>query len=228
MAQQDFGLGTYGTGHLYVAENWNNSYQVSYHVRLWATTSGGAYDTSGPSWNGNAAGVGGSGGWTYTGNGDHNLWEFDYTYNKDANGNWSGNFYGYIDGANSPYVGAGSTNFNMYPARIGIAPTMNNPVASNVGVTTATISGTNANNGLGTSTTVYLRFKKSSDPDANYQQLQTTSWNLGNLTPGTQYTFQIYGVNNNGDTNGWQNTQTFTTLPAPSTSGALLGVIGVL
>lgn len=225
----DFGLGTLATGHLTVSQNWNTSYQVSYHVRLWFTTSGGAYNYGpGPSWNGNAGGVTGSGTAYYSGNGDHNLWEFDYTYTKDANGNGTWNFYGYINGDNPPHVTANSTNFNLSPTRIGVAPTMNNPVASNVSVATATISGTNANNGLGTSTTVYLRYKRTADSDATYQQLQTTSWALTGLMPGTSHTFQIYGANNNGDTNGWQNTQTFTTLPAPANSTAMLNIIGVI
>ena len=225
----DFGMGTLATGHLTVGENWNTSTQVSYHVRLWSTTSGGAFNFGpGPTWSGNAGGVTGSGTWTYSGNGDHVVWEFDQTYNKDANGNGTWNFSGTMNGSNSPYVVSGSTNFNMSPARIGIAPTMNNPAASSVSVATATISGTNATNGLGTGTTVYLRYKRTADSDATYQQLQTTSWNLTGLQPGTSHTIQIYGVNNNGDTNGWQNTQTFTTLPAPATSPTLLRIIGVL
>lgn len=229
MAQWDFSLGSAGTGHLTVTENWNSSTQVSLHVRVWVNKSGSWFSNSGGSWNANIGGLVNSGGFNYAaGTQTYTLWEFDYTFNKDANGYINVGCYAYINGDNPPGVGAGSTSQSYSPARIGIAPTMNNPVASNVSVVSATISGSAANNGLGTSTTVYLRYKKSADPDGSYQQIQATTWNLTNLTPGTQYTFQIYGVNNNGDTNGWQNTQTFTTLPAPSISGALLGVIGVL
>ena len=229
----DFSLGSLGFGRLEAWENWNASTQVSIHYKLSANISGGAFNTTGPTagpyWEGSLGGGHvGSGYWTYNSNGLRTLREIDVTFNKDANGNIGIGVYGHVNGKNSPYVGAGSASFDMFPARIGIAPTMNNPVASNVSVVTATISGTNANNGLGTSTTVYLRYKKSADPDGTYQQLQTTSWNLTGLTPATQYTIQIYGVNNNGDTNGWQNTQTFTTLPAPALNTALLGITGVL
>lgn len=228
----DFGAGSLATGRLETWENWNSSTQVSYHYKLQCEIRGGAYNaygpTAGPYWSANLGGVSSSGYWTYTSNGWRTLREFDQTYNKDANGNLTINSYGYIDGKNSPYVVAASTNFNVSPARIGIAPTMNNPTASNISVVTATIAGTNANNGLGTSTTVYLRYKKTAEGDGTYVQQQTTSWNLTGLTPSTSYTIQIYGVNNNGDTNGWQNTQTFTTLPAPANSTPLLRVIGIL
>lgn len=225
----DFGNGSLATGRLETWENWNNSYQVSYHFKLSLEIRGGAYNaygpTAGPYYNLQHVG---DGYFTYTSNGWRTLREGDATFNKDANGYVTVNSYGYIDGKNSPYVVAASTSFNSSPARIGVAPTMNNPTASNISVATATISGTNANNGLGTSTTVYLRYKKSAESDASYVQQQTTSWNLTGLTPGTQYTIQIYGANNNGDTNGWQNTQTFTTLPAPANSTAMLRIIGVL
>jgi Fibronectin type III domain len=225
----DFGLGSLATGRVEAWENWNNSYQTSMHFKLSCEIRGGAYNAYGPTagpyydlWHV------GAGYWTYTSNGWRTVREGDATFTKDANGNVSISISGYLDGKNSPYVTAGSAAWTHYPARIGIAPTMNNPVASNISVATATISGTNANNGLGTSTTVYLRYKKSAEGDGSYVQQQTTSWNLTGLTPGTQYTIQIYGANNNGDTNGWQNTQTFTTLPAPANSTAMLRIIGVL
>ena len=225
----DFGVGTLATGRLETWENWNTSTQVSYHYKLQCEIRGGAYNASGPTagpfWDSNMGGVTANSYWTYTTNGWRTLREFDQTYNKDANGYVTVNSYGYIDGKNSPYVTAASTNFNSSPARIGIAPTMNNPVASNIKATTATIAGTNANNGLGTSTTVYLRYKKTALSDATYQQLQTTSWNLTGLTPGISYTIQIYGNNNNGDTNGWQNTQTFKTKSLAGLVPLLLGLV---
>lgn len=226
----DWAMGSLSTGRVEAWENWNSSTQVSMHYKLSCEIRGGAYHGGpGPTWSGNlAGGYVGSGGWSYTSNGWRTLREFDVTLNKDANGNISISVHGYINGDNSPYVTSGQASWTHYPARIGIAPTMNNPVASNVSVATATISGSNANNGLGTSTTIYLRYKKTAEADGTYQQLQTTSWNLTGLTPGTSYTIQIYGINNNGDTNGWQNTQTFTTLPAPANSTAMLRVLGIV
>ena len=226
----DFSLGTYGTGRLEAWENWNNSYQVSMHYKLSVWTGNTWNYGPGPTWSGSiGGGYVGSGTWSYVNNkGWQTLREIDVTFNKDGNGNVSIGIVGNIDGANAPNVGSSGTSWTAYPARIGVAPTMNNPVASNISVATATIAGTNANNGLGTSTTVYLRYKKTAESDASYVQQQTTSWNLTGLTPGTSYTIQIYGVNNNGDTNGWQNTQTFTTLPAPANSTAMLRIIGIL
>ena len=229
----DFGLGSLATGRLEAWENWNASTQVSMHYKLSCEIRGGAFNTTGPTagpyWEGSiGGGHAGSGYWTYASNGWRTLREFDVTFNKDANGNIGIGIYGHINGKNSPYVTANSVSWDHYPARIGIAPAMNNPVASNVSVVTATISGSNINNGLGTSTTIYLRYKKTSDPDASYVQQLGSTWNLTGLTPATQYSFQVYGHNNNGDTAGWINTQTFTTLPAPAINTALLRVTGVM
>ena len=212
--------------------NWNAATQVSMHFRVWIqrVNAGGTLFASGASWNGNMGGVTGSGGFSYSmGNtATLTLWEFDWTYNKDGNGYINIGCSANVNMNNPGWLTTGSASGTYSPTRIGVAPTMNNPVASNVSVVTATISGTNANNGNGTSTTVYLRYKKTAESDSTYTQQQTTSWDLTGLTPGTSYTFQIYGVNNNGDYSDWVNTQTFTTLPAPSTSAALLGIIGVL
>jgi hypothetical protein len=217
--------------------NWQNAgaRQTSVHMRLYMYVGG----SGGLKWstgagrsgtfyiNGGAQGSGTPPGDAYGGGNTYVYYDGDVTLNHDANGNWSGTF-----GAACSYVysqvGSGSGTWGMTLDRLALAPTMNNPAASNVSVVTATISGTQANHGNGTSTTVYLRYKKTAESDASYQQLQTTSWDLTGLTPNTEYTIQIYGANNNGDASGWVNSQTFTTLPAPSTSSALLEVIGVL
>lgn len=202
----DFGLGSNGTGRLEVSQNWNSSTQVSYHVRLSAIISGGAYNYSGPNWNGNAGGVGGSGGWAYGGAGTYVLWEFDYTYNKDANGYGTWNFYGYIDGQNSPYVVAGSTNFNMSPSRIGVAPSITSIIADTIKPTSARLGTEISSVGLGTSAAcrMYYRIQGSGSgwsqtADANdvggYNYFAITG-----LKPGKTYEYFARWWNNNGDT----------------------------
>lgn len=221
------------------AQWWINSQNVganttSVHCRLYLKVNG----TSSLKWsttqarsgtfyiNGGSQGSGTPPGDAYGGGSTYVYFDTDVNLGHDANGNWSGTYGGSVS-YNFASVGSGSGTWGMTLDRLALAPTMNNPTVSNLSVVTATISGTQANHGHGTSTTVYLRYKKTGDSDATYQQLQTTSWNLTGLIPATSYTFQIYGANNNGDTNGWQNTQTFTTLPAPSTSSATLGILGV-
>lgn len=218
MAQSDFGNGSLATGHLSVNENWNSSTQVSYHIRLWLTTGGGAFDNgAGPNWNGNAGGVGGSGGFTYSGNGDHNLWEFDWTYNKDANGYGTWNFYGYINGDNPPYVVAASTNFNMSPGRIGVAPGIAYIGADLIKPTQARLYGEITGYGLGTSAnmTMYYRLQGSGtwiDLGNQGDVGGNNNWSVTGLKPGKTYEYIMNCWNNNGDFSQ-SATQTFKTQP---------------
>jgi hypothetical protein len=229
MAQQDFGLGSDGTGHLSVTQNWNSSTQVSYHVRLWATLVGSPYDSSGPSWNGNAGGVGGSGGWGYSGAGTYNLWEFDYTYNKDANGYGTWNFYGYIDGNNSPYVVAGSTNFNMSPARIGVAPSISSITVDSIKTTSARLGAELSSVGLGTSANweMFYRLQGSGTWISLGQQGDAAGynyWNVTGLQPGKTYEYYANCWNNNGD-NASSATYNFKTLPVSGMISIMRGLI---
>lgn len=126
------------------------------------------------------------------------------------------------------YYGVGDTGTKTLPlSRIPLAPSLNNPTSSSISVVTATISGSVANNGHGTSSTIYLRYKKTADPTWIELSAGATK-NLVGLTPGTQYQFASRATNNNGDATGWSGTQTFTTLPAPNTSAALLRIVGVM
>lgn len=226
----DFGMGTYGTGHLTVSQNWNSSTQVSYHVRLWCSHSGGAYNYGpGPTWNGNAGGVGGSGNWSYGGNGDTNLWEFDYTYNKDANGYGTWNFYGYINGANSPYVTAGSTSFNMSPARIGIAPSISSLIADSIKPTTARLGVEISSVGLGTSAAFNMYYREQGAGGWTHAGTQGdvggyNYWNLTGLKPGKTYEYYVNAYNNNGD-NVNSGTQSFKTQPVSGMIAVMKGLI---
>lgn len=226
----DFGMGSLGTGHLTVSQNWNSSTQVSYHVRLWCTTSGGAYNYGpGPTWNGNAGGVGGSGNWSYSGNGDHVVWEFDHTYNKDANGNGTWNFYGYMNGANSPYVTSGSTSFNMSPARIGIAPSISSIIVDSIKPTSARLGGEISSVGLGTSATwvMYYRLQGSGSWISLGAQGDAAGYNYwypSGLKPGKTYEFYAQCYNNNGD-NANSSVYTFKTQPISGMIAVMKGMI---
>lgn len=225
----DFSLGSYGTGHLTVSQNWNSSTQVSYHVRLWATTGGGYYSFSGSNWNGNAGGVGGSGAFNYGGNGDHNLWEFDWTYNKDANGNGTWNFYGYINGDIPGAVGAGSTSFNMTPARIGEAPPIVSLVAELVTTTTARLGVEIGSYGRGTSAAMTTFYREQGvggwiDAGAQGDVGGYNYWNLSGLLPGKTYEYFGRAWNNNGD-QGDTGVQTFATIPVSGMITVMKGLV---
>lgn len=208
MAEWGFSLGTQGTGYLYVAENWNSPTQVSLHVRLRFYKVGGAYNNAGDSnWNGNVGGVTGSGNFNWGSSSPLNitLWEFDYTYGKDANGYINVGCYGYINGANSPYAGAGSTSQTYTPARIGVAPTISSLTADTIKPTTARLGVEISSHGLGTSTTFTMYYKLTTAGGWTSAGSQAdvggyNYWNLSGLKPGKNYQYYVTAVNNNGDT----------------------------
>lgn len=239
MAQWSFSLGSAATGYLTVTENWNSSTQVSLHIRVWVQKSGSWFSNSGGSWNANIGGQTGSGGFNYAGgNQTYTLWETDRTYNKDANGYVNIGCYAYINGDNSPGVGAGSTNQTYSPARVPNPPTIASATATNVSVVSATINMNVSSVGLGTSVLQRMFYKKTTDASwtqVSYDQAGTgtKSWDITGLVPATSYHFLARAINNNGDTRDLPATYPsesykFTTLPAPNVSAATLGIIGVL
>lgn len=234
MAEWSFSCGSQVTGYLYVAENWNNSTQVSYHIRLRYYKSGGAYNNVGDAnWNGNVGGVTGSGNWTYSSaTGWTTLWEFDYTYGKDANGNLTINCYGYINGANGSLFGAGSTSQNISPARIGIAPTISTASVTNRTSTTATLNMTVTSIGLGTSvTTDRMYYKRTIDASwtstSDLSGTGSKAFNISSLEPNRAYHYLARAINNNGDTRNLpasypSASYVFYTLPRAATIGTII------
>jgi hypothetical protein len=208
MAEWGFSLGTAATGYLYVAENWNTSTQVSLHVRLRFYKTGGSFNNAGDAnWNGNVGGVTGSGNFNWGSSNPLNLtlWEFDYTYNKDANGNINVSCYGYIDGRNNPYANAGSTSQTYTPARIGIAPTLATPTADTIKPTSFRLGGNATSNGLGTSTTLTMYYRLQGggswiNAGAKTDVAGVSYWTITGLKPGKTYEYYYSGANNNGDT----------------------------
>lgn len=200
----DFSLGSQATGRLEVWENWNASTQVSYHVKLSIITNNVWNNTGSANWNGNGGGVTGSGNFNYSQYQTKTLWEYDWTYNKDANGYGTWNFYGYINGDNSPYCGAGSTNFNMSPGRIGIAPGIAGITADTIKPTSARLGGEITGYGLGTSANMnmYYRLQGSGtwiDLGNQGDAAGYNYWNVTGLKPGKTYEYVMNVWNNNGD-----------------------------
>lgn len=223
----DFGLGSNGTGHLTTSQNWNHATQVSYHHRLWLTVVSPAY-SDGASWKGNAGGVTGSGGFSYS-PGTTNLWEFDHTYNKDANGYLTINVYGYINGNNSPYVGSGSTSYNVSPSRIGVAPSIAYIGADSIKPTSARLGGDITSNGLGTSATLqmFIRLQGAgswTDLGTQGNVAGYNYWNPSGLKPGKTYEYFLRVWNNNGDTAN-SGVNTFKTQPVSGMIAVMRGLL---
>jgi len=126
------------------------------------------------------------------------------------------------------YYGTGTASRTIGFSRSPLAPTNAAPTSSAVGVTSATLNGSVSSHGHGTSSTIYLSYKKASV--GSWTDLSSgSSKAITGLTPGTVYQMRSKATNNNGDANGFTSgTYEFTTLPAPNISNALLGVVGVL
>ena len=213
----DFSLGNAGVGHIELWENWNSPDQVSVHYKLSVNKSGSWYSNSGGSWNGNYGGVrSNSGGFNYaSGNQYYVLWEEDYTFNKDANGNIGGiGAYGYINGDNSPGVGAGSGSVTIYPGRIGRAPEGIAKSVDTITNTSARFGAKQDNNGKGTSSAnrVYYRLNNTGGWSQTSDQ-GGTGWKYWTITLGqnSMYGYFSRHWNNNGDTAD-TGTSTFVTL----------------
>lgn len=142
----------------------------------------------------------------------------------DANGNYSN--YG-IGMWWDMYYGQGAAESYIQPGRSAKAPTNNAPTASNISVVTARINGSVSSNGWGTSSSYDFRYRKQGSSTWTERGFGGNTWNLSGLTPGTTYEMAQRSRNNNNDTTGWTPTYTFTTLPAPNTSEALLRIVGV-
>lgn len=137
----------------------------------------------------------------------------DTTVTHDANGNWSGSVGGGLS-SNASVVGSGSGDYGYSVPRLPLAPSINNPSASNIKPTTATISGSVNDNGHGTSTTITYFYKLSTD--GSYSNAGTgSSVDLTGLSPAKTYDFYTSAANNNGDTSN-SSVESFVTQSVPS------------
>jgi hypothetical protein len=195
----DFAMGSSGTGRVECWLNWDSSTQASFHYKLSAEIRNGANNTVGDaSWNGTLNGG-------YDTNGWRTLREFDVTINKDANGYLTVGVYGYINGANAPFVSSGSASFNVGTTRQGIAPTISAITSDTIKPTTARLGAELSSVGLGTSATwtMYYRLTGAGSWTSAGAQADAGGynyWSLTGLKPGKNYQYYATCANNNGDT----------------------------
>lgn len=230
----DFSLGSSGTGRLECWLNWDAPTQASFHYKLSAEIRNGARNTVGDaSWNGNLSGHGNaSANWTYSTNGWRTLHEFDVTINKDANGYLTVNAYGHINGANAPYVGAGSASFDVGTTRIGEAPGIAGIVADQIKPTTARLGVEITGHGRGTSSAMrmYYRIQGSG---SGWSQTSDQSdvagynyWTITGLKPSKTYEYFARVWNNNGDTRD-SGISTFKTKGIPGATAVILRLLKI-
>ncbi len=165
--------------------------------------------------------------------GTHSGWQTvvdsGYTHGHDVNGNASASAEGFGDA----YYGSGSTGGSIGLTRLGMAPSIAGISADTISVQSVRLGMEFNNYGRGTSAAsrMYYRVQGSGSgwsqtPDQG-DGAGWTYWNVTGLAPATTYEYFTRAWNNNGDT-GDSGAQTFTTLPPPSTSNALLKVVGVI
>lgn len=234
--------GTYASTTEAHAQWWVNSSNAvanttSVHLRLYLYVGG----SSGLKWsttqarsgtfyiNGVSRGSGTPPGDAYGGGSTYVYFDTDVTLTHDANGNWSGN-YGAAVSYSFANVGSGSGTWGMTLDRLPLAPTNGTPVASLIMPTTARITASVSSWGHGSahSTPYNIRYRKQGDATWIERGWGASTWDLTGLIPGTTYEFAARARNNQGDTASYTSTQTFSTLPAPNTSTALLKIVGVL
>lgn len=165
--------------------------------------------------------------------GTHSGWQTvvdgGFTAWHDANGYRNVGAWGFGDA----FYGSGDTGGTIGLTRLGMAPSIAGISADTISVQSVRLGMEFNNHGRGTSAAsrMYYRVQGSGSgwsqtPDQG-DGAGWTYWNVTGLAPATTYEYFTRAWNNNGDT-GDSGTQTFTTLPPPSTSNALLRVVGVL
>lgn len=125
---------------------------------------------------------------------------------------------------NPPGSGSGSQGLTLtnFPE-----PASGSFASSNVSVVSATVSATVTTNGNGSSSTQRF-FYRNKAVGGSYTDAGTGSpKNLTGLLPATTYQWFCRTTNNTGNSSDGA-VQEFTTLPAPSTSAALLGILGIM
>lgn len=104
-------------------------------------------------------------------------------------------------------------------------PSINSTSVTNIAVTSATI---NSSFSAGSNSSGISSVQVQYGLTTGYGKTASgTTANLTNLTPGSTYHYRFV-VTNNGGRQTTTGDYTFTTLPAPNTSAALLAIVGVL
>jgi hypothetical protein len=200
----------------------NGSSVVNWNLQLVNTGGGGS--SSYYNWS-FSPGASGSGGWIYATNntifasGQFTIWH-------DANGNGYADTSGYF----AWYNGSGTAYQGYTPPKIYRSAGWSSSSSSNIKSTTATISNTVSDWGIGTSHghRMYYRIQGSGSAwsqtaDSNGDS-NPVSWNLTGLKPGKTYEYYSAQWNNNTSAvNG--STQTFKTKSIPGMLPILMGLI---
>jgi hypothetical protein len=146
----------------------------------------------------------------------------------------NGNLYVTIgDYCNAPINDMAWGDIGWTLPRIAEAPGIAGIVADQIKVTTARLGMEITGFGHGTSAAMRMYYRVNGSGSGWTQTADQGDaagynyWDIGGLTPSVTYEYFTRVWNNNGDTRD-SGTATFTTLPAPNTSQALLGVAGVL
>lgn len=124
-------------------------------------------------------------------------------------------------------TGSGDTESMSIPA-LG-SPSLSSQSSSNIAVTSATITAA-ASAGSNSSgvASIQLQYGLTTSYGTNSTDSASPfTWDLSGLTPGTTYHYRFV-ITNNGGKQTTTGDYTFTTLPAPNTSAALLNIVGVL
>lgn len=155
------------------------------------------------------------------------LFSGDYTIGHDSNGNKTVGGSAYLD----YFYSSGTVSGSQALGRLGIAPTNQAPAASNVSVTNARITASVSSFGRPSSAAgspYNIRYRKQGTGTWTERGYGGSTWDISGLTPGTTYEMASRAKNSYGDESAWTTgTYTFTTLPAPNTSAALLSIVGV-
>lgn len=200
----------------------NNRSYVEFYLQ--AFSSDGAYNQSG-SWDAriyvNGAQYARSTPSVYVSSGAVTLTSWGGWMGHDVNGNL------YIepgDYINAPTNEMTQSAIGWTLPRIGLAPANNDPTATSVKPTTATINGSVINHGHGTSSTIYLRYRVSGGAWVELSAGATKA--VTGLKPGKTYEMGMRSVNNNGDTSGWTaGTYTFKTKPVAGMVPLLMALL---
>lgn len=233
----EFGLGSSYTGIVLVQEiatnQSANQSTVRVTVQVRKNAGSGYFNGNGSarSWSASGVGATGSGSSSYDYRGatpqTQTIGQFDRTITHNVNGTGSVTANASISHVdNPPGSGSGSQGLTLTTFS---APTSTGFSSSNVSVVTATIGASGGTNGNGSSRTLnfFYRVKGAGSWTSAGSGAANSSKNLTGLIPATTYQWYIQTVNNTGNSSNGA-TQEFTTLPAPSTSAALLGITGVL
>lgn len=231
-----FTLSSQYRGRILVTDSSNqsaNTSSVRFRVYVYKDSGTGYYNLNSGSRSWSVTGVSGtsnasgSSTFDYRNGSQTGSWKIaDYT--RTISHNTDGSYYDSSFSTSISHVGTppgsgsrtNSLSLTNYPP-----PSSTSLSSSNIGVTSATISASVSSNGNGTSTTLYFYYRLSGTSSWTYVGSGSPK-NLTGLSAYTTYQWYVRATNNTGNSSN-SSVQSFTTLPAPSTSRALFQILGI-